>query len=554
MYCKNYRFFFKNLTIFSPQIKTKLKPMKKHIFFISMLIMILFPTCKQPGKTIETKYADGEMISLSKEQLKDKIKGGWAGQVIGCTYGGPTEFQFNGTMIGDHVLIPWDENQMLWWYENSPGLYDDVYMDLTFVSVFEKHGLDASDTLHAIAFAQAEYPLWHANQAARYNILNGIMPPASGHWKNNLHADDIDFQIEADFAGLMSPGMINASSEISDRIGHIMNYGDGWYGGVFVAAMYSQSFISNDINFVVKEALKSLPAESRYYKTIADVILWYEMYPNDWKQTWFELQKKWTAEKGCPDGVFKAFNIDANINGAYIALGLLYGQGDYGKTIDISTRAGYDSDCNPANAAGILGTMLGYSNIPDYWKQGIDKVEDKKFVFTDLSLLDVYEVSYKHALEMIGKNGGQIAEETVAIKYQKVVPVRFEESFAGIYPVRRIQNAWNHLWRGSDKEKSVFTASFKGSGIVATGSVAKNNNELPDYNLTIDVYLNDELMETVMMPTNFTVRKHDVYWNYDLPEQDYTIKLVPNDFPAGYQLTVQSLVVYSTTEPETKTY
>jgi hypothetical protein len=72
-----------------------------------------------------------------------------------------------------------------------------------------------------------------------------------GHWKNNPHADDIDFQIEADFAGLMSPGMINASSEISDKIGHIMNYGDGWYGGVFVAAMYTQAFVSNDIKFVV---------------------------------------------------------------------------------------------------------------------------------------------------------------------------------------------------------------------------------------------------------------------------------------------------------------
>jgi hypothetical protein len=528
--------------------------MKRNLIFISMLIVTMISACNQTEKSTENLYADGEMISLSKDVLKDKIKGGWAGQVIGCTYGGPTEFQFNGTMIGDQVPIPWDANQMQWWYENAPGLYDDVYMDLTFVQVFEDHGLDAPAELHALAFAHAEYPLWHANQAARYNILNGIMPPASGHWKNNPHTDDIDFQIEADFAGLMSPGMINASSEISDRIGHIMNYGDGWYGGVFVAAMYTQAFISNDINFVVKEALKSLPAESRYYKTIADVILWHEMYPNDWKQTWFELQKKWTAEKGCPDGVFKAFNIDASINGAYIVLGLLYGQGDYGKTIDISTRAGYDSDCNPANAAGILGTMLGYSNIPDYWKQGLDKVEDKKFVFTDLSLLDVYEVGYKHALAMIERNNGKINENDVEIKYQSVVPVRFEESFADIYPVRRIQNAWNHLWRGSDREKSVFTTTFKGSGIVATGSVAKTNDNLPDYNLTIDVYLNDKLMETVMMPTNFTVRKHDIYWNYDLPEKDYTIKLVPNDFPAGYQLTVQALVVYSNTNPEINTY
>ena len=160
----------------------------------------------------------------------DKIKGGWAGQVIGCTYGGPTEFQYNGTMIQDYIPLEWNEDLMEWWYVNAPGLYDDIYMDLTFVDVFDKEGLDAPALSHAKAFANAEYALWHANQAARYNILNGMEPPASGYWENNIHADDIDFQIEADFAGLMNPGMVNSSSEVCDRVGHIMNYGDGWYG------------------------------------------------------------------------------------------------------------------------------------------------------------------------------------------------------------------------------------------------------------------------------------------------------------------------------------
>lgn len=90
-------------------------------------------------------------------------------------------------------------------------------MDLTFVEVFDRLGLDAPVDSIAMAFATAEYRLWHANQAARYNILNGIMPPESGHWLNNPHADDLDFQIEADFAGLMNPGMPNSASEIRIR-------------------------------------------------------------------------------------------------------------------------------------------------------------------------------------------------------------------------------------------------------------------------------------------------------------------------------------------------
>ena len=201
--------------------------------------------------------------------------------------------------------------------------------------------------------------LWHANQCARYNVLNGVMPPKSGHWLNNPCSDDIDFQIEADFAGLMSPGMVNTSTEISDKIGHIMNYGDGWYGGVYVAAMYSVAFVSDDINFVVEEALKVIPAESLYAQCMKDVIRWHRENPKDWKVTWQKVHDKWNNDIGCPHGVLSDFNIDAKINSAWILVGLLYGEKDFGKTTDISTRCGDDSDCNPASAGGILGTMLG---------------------------------------------------------------------------------------------------------------------------------------------------------------------------------------------------
>lgn len=118
-----------------------------------------------------------------------------------------------------------------------------------------------------------------------------------------------------------------------------MNYGDGWYGGVYVAAMYSLSFVSDDIGFIVEEALKTIPEQSRYYRCMKDVIAWHKQYPGDWKRTWFECEKKWSSDIGCPDGVFVPFNIDAVINSAYILIGLLYGEGDFSKTLDIATRA-----------------------------------------------------------------------------------------------------------------------------------------------------------------------------------------------------------------------
>jgi hypothetical protein len=527
--------------------------MKNNTAFL-LLALIALAGCTPTAPGEAPPFREGEMIGMEKTVLMDKIKGGWAGQVIGCAYAGPTEFRWRGAMIHNRVPIRWDEDMLTYWYDNAPQLFDDIYMDLTFVEVFEKHGLDASDTLHALAFANAEYHLWHANQAARYNILSGIMPPASGHWKNNPHADDIDFQIEADFAGLMSPGMINAASGISDKIGHIMNYGDGWYGGVFVAGMYTQAFISDDIHFVVREALKAIPEESRFYKTIADVIRLHEDHPDDWQRAWFEIQRTWGADVGCPDGVFTAFNIDASINAAWITLGLLYGEGDFGKTIDISTRAGDDSDCNPSNAAGILGTMLGFNNIPEYWLQGLDRVEDRNFSYTDMSLLDVYDMGFKHALEMIERHGGTVGENEVEIRYQEVETVRLEQAFEGLYPVKRIaHDGWPTPRMRLSADSPEYVNTFEGSGFVISGTAHKSG-DLPEYELKVDVYVNGEFVETSVMPTSSMRRKLDIYWTYDLPEGSHDVRLVANDIPPGYMVSVNHVLVYSDTDPGPQNY
>jgi hypothetical protein len=476
----------------------------------------------------------------------DKIKGGWAGQVIGCTYGGPTEFRFCGTMIQDYTPIVWNENQMSWYFENEPGLYDDIYMDLTFVEIFEREGLDAPAISHAQAFANAEYKLWHANQSARYNILNGIEPPGSGYWENNPHSDDIDFQIEADFAGLMSPGMVNTANEICDKIGHIMNYGDGWYGGVYIAAMYSLAFILDDVELIVIEGLKSIPEQSDFYKCITDVINWYYKYPEDWKRTWFEVEKKWSSDIGCPDGVFSAFNIDAKLNAAYIIIGLLYGNGDYGKTIDISTRCGQDSDCNPASAAGILGTMIGFSKIPYYWKQGLDKVEDVDFKYTTLSLNDVYEMGFKHAIQNIDRNGGDIFDEFINLKPQKPQAVKYEKGFKDHYPVEiiRIDNNQNKLF----EDITEYEFEFKGIGYVLQGRsvINSDNMDSENYNHVIGVYLDDKLVETISLPTDFIKRRNgnEICWKYNLNKGNHKVKIKLQNPKKGYHIFIYNIVIY----------
>lgn len=498
------------------------------------LLSILFASVMVTAGIAQSKLP--ATINLSPQQLKNKIMGGWAGQTIGVTYGGPVEFKFNGTWIQESQPIAWYDGYLKETMTNIPGLYDDIYMDLTFVDVIERLGMNAPVDSFAYAFANAEYKLWHANQAARYNILNGIKAPLSGHWLNNPHADDIDYQIEADYAGLMSPGMPNAASAVSDKIGHIMNYGDGWYGGVYVGAMYSLAFVSNDIRFIVTEALKTIPAKSDFYKCIADVIKWQKQYPNDWKQTWFELQKKWSMETGCPHGVFDAFNIDAKINAAYAVMGLLYGNGDFGKSIEIAARAGQDADCNPSTAAGVLGTMMGYDKIPAYWKAGLKEIEDMNFKYTTMSLNKVYEISYKHALQTIRANGGKVDEKNITIKVQQPAIVKWEQSFEGIKPVVRVPIR--------DFAGSEYEFSFEGTGIVLEGVAEKTDKKLADVILNASFWIDGKDAGQYDFPTLFTTRKLELLWKYQLSPGKHTVKMKINNPQKGYELRPASYIIY----------
>jgi hypothetical protein len=511
----------------------RMEKAKNSIIVLSVLLLLYScgsadrPVVSLPGKAV-----------LSESVLKDKIKGGWAGQTIGCTFGGPTEFKFKGTMIQDYQQMVWYDDYILETYDLDPGLYDDVYLDFTFVEVLERVGLDAPADSFAIAFARDDYKLWHANQAARYNILNGIMPPESGHWMNNPHADDIDFQIEADFAGMMSPGMINTAAEICDRTGHIMNYGDGWYGGVFMAGMYATAFISDDINFIIEQGLKPIPAQSKFHQAISDVIQWHKQYPNDWKECWFEFEKKHTSEKGCPEGVFNAFNIDASVNAAYVVIGLLYGEKDFFKTMDISTRCGQDSDCNPATAAGILGVMMGYENIPPFWKPAIEKVLDVDFPYSDLTLGRVIELSHKHALMLIEKNGGEVKNDSVFIAVQTPETLRLEQSFEGMYPAKELLVRIDHL-------EEPIKIDFTGNGIVVLGNVKSQCGVAhSDFVALLDIYIDGEKTEQVKMPYDYIVRKYDIYHKYLLSQGKHQLEIRWVNQDPDFRIYFKSYVVY----------
>src|SRR5450759_919660 len=231
----------------------------KRFIFVSALIsgLIVISSCKNIPEGFRT---------IKPDVLKDKIAGGWAGKMIGVTYGAPTEFRAQSKILADSIKWkPSDIKGSMW--------QDDIYVQLTFMMTMDKFGIDAPAKKFQEMFAKAGYQLWHANVQARKNYYDSIFAPQSGMPENNFHADDIDFQIEADYLGFMSPGMPQTAAKIADKIGHIMNYGDGVYGGIFVGALYSQAFFSNNIPGIIDYALKSIPAESDYSRIVKDVIM-----------------------------------------------------------------------------------------------------------------------------------------------------------------------------------------------------------------------------------------------------------------------------------------
>ncbi|HOA73272.1 MAG TPA: ADP-ribosylglycohydrolase family protein [Phycisphaerae bacterium] len=368
-----------------------------------------------------------EYRRLPVSEYRDKMKAGWLGQMAGVAWGAPTEFKWKGAIIPADKVPAWQPEMI-----NDSFWQDDLYVDMTFLRTLEVYGLGVSIRQAGIDFANSGYQLWHANKAGRDALRAGIAPPDSGHPQFNKHADDIDYQIEADFAGLVSPGLPNTVIALGEKFGRLMNYGDGLYGGQFVGGMYAEAFFEKDPVKLVEAGLACIPPGSQYAECVRDVLAWYRENPNDWEATWRRIEEKYQdnpayRKASCDKG---DFNIDAKINGAYIVLGMLYGKGDLDQTIVISMRAGQDSDCNPSNAAGVLFTTLGFSNVPEKFKEKLD--EEKYWVYTEYNFAKLIAACEKVAREAVVQSGGRIekdadGQEVFVLPVTRPVPSKLEQ-------------------------------------------------------------------------------------------------------------------------------
>lgn len=503
--------------------------MKTNLLLVLMLVVIAVTTSCNKKQKDDTR-------TISNETLKDKIAGGWAGKMIGVTYGAPTEFKAQGKTYDDPIKwIPSDVKGSIW--------QDDIYVQLSFLMAMDKYGINAPAKKFQEIFAKAGFQLWHANVQARKNFYDSIFPPQSGHPDYNIHADDIDFQIEADYIGFMCPGMPQTANKIADKIGHIMNYGDGVYGGVFVSALYAEAYFENDILKIIDKALLTIPAESDYSKIVKEVVLLYQHNPLDWRAAWAELEAKWGKEQICGAGT--TFNIDAKLNGAFIVMGLLYGEGNPAKTMEVATRCGQDSDCNPSNAMAVLGVIKGLKGLPEEYQQAVNAMGDSLFDNTTYTFNSAVDKTIVYAQKLAVENGGEATEKELKVRVQQPQAFALEVAFPKLVFDRKIsvfakegveiKGEWAYVnpndptkleatskAKYSAKAGDEISFAFEGTGVSLVGNWFRDGGKA-------DIFVDGELKRTIDCYYDFArqqLENMNLYHITNLTQGKHTIKAV----------------------------
>lgn len=411
-------------------------------------------------------------VTLTEEEILDKMKGGWIGQMVGVAWAAPTEFRWAGQLMPQSNMPGWKPATI-----NDAFNQDDLYVEVPFLDSMKKYGYDCNPKLISQAFRKTTFFMDHANMQARDNLNSGIQYPDSGHYLYNYHSDDIDWQIECDFLGMMYPGMVNKAAEHAFELGHIMNYGDGVYGGVFVTAMHAAAFTAESVEDIVKAGMKVIPEGTQFRMLIDDVMASYKA-GDSFEENWAMLEEKWAPTDLCAR-LQGPSNIDAKLNSGYIMLGLLYGEGDFAKTIILSTRCGQDSDCNPSSAASILGNFYGASGLPEAYTKGLD-ADGTKFATTSYTFNDMVELNYTIMKEAILDNGAKETEGGFVIKKDnKYTPVKFEQWPDGVYAFLSVSLSGNAVTfrEVTPYSKGEKVASFKidmGDGTVFTDVIPVN--------------------------------------------------------------------------------
>ncbi len=355
--------------------------------------------------------------SIELSELKDKVAGAWIGQLVGNIYGLPHENKYIDAP-GPETWpygYSYPKNFEKMTTHNGAFSDDDTDIEYMYLLQMEKFGYEPTyEQLRESWIYHIRDRIWLANRGALGIMHFGFTPPFSGKKEINPHWYQIDPQLINEIWAFTAPGMVKYASKKSDWAARITS--DDWAvePTIHYGAMYSAAFFEKDIRKLIDIGLKQLPENGRYAQTIRDMIALHAKYPNNWQAAWKEMAQKYYIDE--PDMTKTIWN--ANLNGACAILAMLYGEGDFQRTLDLSCAMGFDADNQAATVAGIMGVMYGFKSIPSDLYLPVEgwtlPFNDKYVNITrhdlpDASIQDMIDRMVKVTIETIIKEGGKIS-------------------------------------------------------------------------------------------------------------------------------------------------
>jgi len=298
--------------------------------------------------------------TISANELYDKMRGMWLGQLIGNYAGRATEGRYSGEEPNPDAVVPWVIKQE--WDGD-----DDTDIEYVALYILETNGLDCQqqDIAEQWLTRIGSSGIYIANKQAWYLIGDGYLPPDTGSRTYNQHWYSIDSQLTTESLGAISPGCTQSATDLAGKFASITNTGFPVHTAQFYSAMYATAFFEPNVVNLVAEGLTVVPTTSRTCQVITDVLSWYLGDAQDGHLDWRATRRKLYENYQGHYSFGRYYNwVESTINTGATVLAILYGQGDFKNTVQIGVLAGWDCDCNPATAGGLIGIINGFANLP----------------------------------------------------------------------------------------------------------------------------------------------------------------------------------------------
>ena len=318
--------------------------------------------------------------AISHEELMDKLSGFWIGQLLGNYFG----FPFENKYVDEPVPVLVDRVYTAD-YDGDPelminnrdrrgyvpimvnalrGAFSDDDTDIEFITLHavEKYGLDITyPEITQMWKTHINDFIWVANREARNLMDRGLVAPDTGRKENNKHWFQIDPQLVNEIWSAFYPGMTQHAARRALWGARITNDDWGTHPTIAYGAMISAAFFEQDVRKLVDIAIEAVPDEGPFAEGIRDVVQWHSQHDN-WRDTRQKIHDKYYAYK---KGDYEApvSVVSSLVNGLVGVMAVLYGEGNYMKTVGIATSAGYDCDNQAATAGGLIGVRNGLSGM-----------------------------------------------------------------------------------------------------------------------------------------------------------------------------------------------